>query len=149
MIIENVELLYSVCRTLKDRFSNNNILIDDNEKEIKVPTFTVKISPLKNTNEFSRRKKLINIHISYVEEVKKQETSLKMIDDLTELFDSNIYVKSIALPISEKDIMDTNDSVNLSMTLNFYDGKAEPIPETPDAIYDALMGILKLNIVGE
>lgn len=147
-MIENVALLYSVTKTLKDKFPKNNILIDDNEEEIKVPTFSVKISPLKFTNEFNWRKKLLNIHISFVEKVKKQESSLKMIDDLTELFDSNIYVNLRALPISEKDIKDTDDSVNLSMTLNFYDERTN-LDKTPDTFYDALMEILKLNIHGE
>ena len=147
-MIENVALLYSITKTLKDNFPKNNILIDDNEEEIKIPTFTVKISPLKSTNQFNWRKKLLNIHISFVEKVKKQESSLKMIDSLTELFDENIYVNSRALPIFQKDINDTDACVNLSMTLNFYDERTNP-DATPDTIYDALMGILKLNITGE
>jgi hypothetical protein len=148
-MIENVSLLYSVCKTLKDKFPSNNILIDENEEEIKVPTFSVEISPLKSNTEFSRRKKLVNIYISFVEKKKTQESSLKMIDELIELFDENIYVNSRALPIVDKDIGNTSDSINLTMTLNFYDGKAEPVKDTPDATYDALMGILKLNIIGE
>ncbi|NFR85671.1 hypothetical protein FDE85_02505 [Clostridium botulinum] len=146
-MIENVELLYSVCKTLKDRFPKNNILIDDNKKEITVPTFSVKIKPLKSTNHFNFRKKLYNIYITFVEDVKTQENSLQMLDNLTELFDECIYVSSRALPILNKDINDNEDCINFMMTLNFYDGKAEPVPETPDATYDKLMGILKLNIV--
>ena len=147
-MIENVTLLYSITKTLKDNFPKNNILIDDNEEEIKVPTFHVKVSPLKNKNQFNLRNKLLNIHISFIEKVKKQESSLKMIDSLTELFDENIYVNSRALPIIQKDIDNTDDSVNLSMTLNFFDERTNP-DVTPDTIYDALMGILKLNIIGE
>ncbi|MBY6915416.1 DUF6838 family protein [Clostridium botulinum] len=146
-MIENVELLYSVCKTLKDRFPKNNILIDDNKKEITVPTFSVKIKPLKSTNHFNFRKKLYNIYITFVEDVKTQENSLQMLDNLTELFDECIYVSSRALPILNKDINDNEDCINFMMTLNFYDGKAEPVPETPDATYDKLMGILKLNII--
>lgn len=147
-MIENTALLYSVTKTLKDKFPTNNILIDDNEEEIKIPTFHVKVSPLKSKNQFKWRNKLLNIHISFIEKVKKQESSLLMIDSLTELFDENIYVNSRALPIIEKDIDNTGDSVNLSMTLNFYDERTNP-DVTPDTIYDALMGILKLNIIEE
>ncbi|MBW6408970.1 hypothetical protein KYD98_02600 [Clostridium sp. YB-6] len=142
-----MELLYSVCKTLKDRFPKNNIFIDDNKEEITVPTFNVKIKPLKSTNHFGSRKKLNNIYITFVEDVKTQENSLQMVDNLTELFDECIYVKSRALPILNKDIDNNDDCLNFMMTLNFYDGKAEPIPETPDATYDKLMGILKLNII--
>ncbi|AIY82168.1 hypothetical protein U728_1081 [Clostridium botulinum 202F] len=145
-MIENVELLYSVCKTLKDRFPKNNIFIDDNKKEIIIPTFSIKIKPLKSTNHFNFRKKLCNIYITFVEDIKTQENSLKMIDDLTELFDEHICVKSRMLPILNKDINYNEDCLNFMMTLNFYDGKAEPVPETPDATYDKLMGILKLNI---
>lgn len=147
-MIENVELLYSITKKLKDNFPKNNILIDDNEEEIKVPTFHVKVSPLKSKNQFNWRNKLLNIHISFIEKVKKQESSLKMVDDLTELFDESIYVNLRALPIIQKDINDTDDSVNLMMTLNFFDERTNP-DVTPDTIYDALMGILKLNITGE
>ncbi|NFO56393.1 hypothetical protein FDB39_05770 [Clostridium botulinum] len=146
-MIENVELLYSVCKTLKDRFPKNNILIDDNKKEITIPTFSIKIKPLKSTNHFNFRKKLYNIYITFVEDIKTQENSLQMFDNLTELFDECIYVSSRALPILNKDINDNEDCINFMMTLNFYDGKAEPVPETPDATYDKLMGILKLNII--
>lgn len=145
-MIENVAILYSVTKTLKDNFPKNNILIDDNEEEIKVPTFHVKVSPLKSKNQFNWRNKLLNIHISFIEKVKKQESSLRMMDSLTELFDDNIYVNSIALPILEKDINDTDDSVNMVMTLNFFDERTKP-DITPDTIYDALMEILKLNII--
>lgn len=147
-MIENIALLYSITKKLKDNFPQNNILIDDNEEEIKVPTFSVKISPLKSTNQFNWRKKLLNIHISFIEKVKKQESSLKMVDDLTEVFDESIYVNLRALPIIQKDINDTDDSVNLMMTLNFFDERTNP-DVTPDTIYEALMGILKLNITGE
>lgn len=145
-MIENVAILYSVTKTLKDNFPKNNILIDDNEEEIKVPTFHVKVSPLKSKNQFNWRNKLLNIHISFIEKVKKQESSLKMMDSLAELFDENIYIDSIALPILEKDINDTDDSVNMTMTFNFFDERTKP-DITPDTIYDALMEILKLNII--
>jgi len=147
-VIANVELLYSITRALKDNYPQNDILIDDNEAEIIVPTFHVKISPLKSRNQFNRRNKLLNIYIEYINPVKKQEDSLKMLDELTELFDENICVSSRALPIIQKDIKNTDDSVNLSMTLNFFDERMNP-DVTPDTIYDALMGILKLNITEE
>jgi len=147
-VIENVALLYSVTKTLKDKFPTNNILIDDNETEIKVPTFHVKVSPLKSKNKFNWRNKLLNIYIEYIEPVKKQENSLRMLDELTELFDDNIYVNSIALPIGEKDTNSDADPVSMTMTLNFFDERTNP-DVTPDTIYDALMGILKLNINGE
>lgn len=147
-MIENVALLYSVCRTLKDKFPKNNILIDGNEEEIKVPTFHVKISPLKSKTEFNRRNKLLNIHISYAEKVIKQERYLKVLDELTELFDDNIYVNSRALPITDKVPNSDSDPVSMTMTLNFYDERTKP-DSTPDTIYDDLMGILKLNIVDE
>lgn len=145
-MIENVAILYSVTKTLKDNFPKNNILIDDNEEEIKIPTFHVKVSPLKSKNQFNWRNKLLNIHISFIEKVKKQESSLRMMDSLAELFDENIYIDSIALPILEKDINNTDDSVNMTMTLNFFDERTKP-DITPDTIYDALMEILKLNII--
>jgi hypothetical protein len=114
-MIENVSLLYSVCRTLKDNYPKNNILIDDNEAEIVVPTFHVKISPLKSKNQFNWRNKLLNIHISFMEKVKRQENSLKILDELTELFDENFHVNSRALPIIDKVPNSDGDPVSITI----------------------------------
>ena len=147
-MISNIALLYSITRKLKDNYPNYNILIDENETEIIVPTFHVKISPLKSTNQFNWRNKLLNIYISYIEKVKRQENSLKILDELTELFDDNIYVDSSALPIIDKEVNSDADPVSITMTLNFFDERSKP-DKTPDTIYDDLMGILKLNIIAE
>lgn len=147
-MIANIALLYSVTRKLKDNYPKYNILIDDNETEIVAPTFHVKISPLKSKNQFNRRNKLLNIHISYIEKVKKLENSLKVLDELTELFDDNIYVNSRALPIIDKIANSDADPVSITMALNFFDERTKP-DQTPDSIYDDLMRILKLNIIAE
>ncbi|AGF56461.1 hypothetical protein B0P06_005270 [Clostridium saccharoperbutylacetonicum] len=148
-MIKYVDLLYSITKKLRDNYPNASIKIDKkkSEKEIENGLFYVIVSPLKSDTSFNLRKKLLNIYIEYVEEDKTQESSLNKIDELTELFDENISVNNRVLPILNKEPKDTDDNVTLMFTLNYFDSKAEPIPETPDATYDALMGILKLNVI--
>lgn len=148
-MIRYVDLLYSISKTLRENYPKATIKIDKkkSEEEIKNGLFYVTISPLNSKTFFNLRKKLLNVYIEFVEEVKTQESSLNKIDELTELFDESIYVNNRTLPILNKEPKDTDDNVILMFTLNYFDGKAEPISETPDATYDKLMGILKLNIV--
>ncbi|NFF21786.1 hypothetical protein FDF76_12860 [Clostridium botulinum] len=148
-MIRYVDLLYSISKTLRENYPKATIKIDKkkSEEEIKNGLFYVTISPLNSKTFFNLRKKLLNVYIEFVEEVKTQESSLNKIDELTELFDESIYVNNRTLPILNKEPKDTDDNVILMFTLNYFDGKAEPVPETPDATYDKLMGILKLNIV--
>ncbi|NFI80956.1 hypothetical protein FDA42_09890 [Clostridium botulinum] len=148
-MIRYVDLLYSISKILRENYPKATIKIDKkkSEEEIKNGLFYVTISPLNSKIFFNLRKKLLNVYIEFVEEVKTQESSLNKIDELTELFDESIYVNNRTLPILNKEPKDTDDNVILMFTLNYFDGKAEPVPETPDATYDKLMGILKLNIV--
>lgn len=148
-MIKYVDLLYNISKTLRENYPKATIRIDKkkSEEEIKNGLFYVIVSPLTSTTSFNLRKKLVNVYIEFVEEVKTQESSLKLIDELTELFDENICIGNRALPILRKEIKDNDDNVTLMFTLNYFDGKAEYVPENPDATYDKLMETLKLNIV--
>lgn len=147
-MIKYVDLLYNISKTLRVNYPKATIRIDKkkSEEEIKNGLFYVIVSPLTSTTSFNLRKKLLNVYIEFVEESKTQESSLKMIDELVEFFDENIYVGNRVLPILRKEIKDNDDNVTLMFTLNYFDGKAEYVPENPDATYEALMEILELKI---
>ena len=155
-MIEYVDLLYSISKRLRESYPKSVIKIDKkkSEKELKNGLFYIIVSPLNGSTSFELRKKLLNIYVEYVEEVKTQESSLKMEQALEELFDENIVVSGIYnkhkverhLPIINKTVSDNENSITLQMTLNYFDAKAEYVPELPDATYDELMKILKLNI---
>ena len=148
-MIKYVDLLYNISKTLRENYPKATIRIDKkkSEEEIKNGLFYVIVSPLTSTTSFNLRKKLVNVYIEFVEEVKAQESSLKLIDELTELFDENICIGNRALPILRKEIKDNDDNVTLMFTLNYFDGKAEYVPENPDSTYEELMELLKLNII--
>nr|DAF94556.1 MAG TPA: tail completion protein [Siphoviridae sp. ct3gT1] len=147
-MIQYVDLLYSVVKPLRENYPKAKIKIDKkkSEKEIENGLFYVIVSPLDSTTSFNRRKKLLNIYIEYIEEVKTQESSLKMHQELEELFDEYIVVGKRYLPIGSKRFIDNDDNITLQMTLNYYDSKGEKTQENPDDTYEALMEIVKLNI---
>lgn len=147
-MIRYVDLLYSIAKTLNENYPKAKIRIDKkkSETEIKNGLFYIIVSPLDSTTSFDRRKKLLNIYIEYVEEVKTQESSLNIQQDLEELFDEYIVVSERYLPIGAKRLTDNDDNITLQMTLNYYDSKGEKAKEKPDATYEALMEIVKLNI---
>lgn len=150
-MIEYVDLLYSVAKTLRENYPKAKIKPDKkkSEEEIKDGLFHVIVSPLDSTTSFNRRKKLLNIYIEYIEEVKTQESSLKMQQELEELFDEYIVVGKRYLPIGSKRFIDNDDNITLQMTLNYYDSKGEKAQETPDATYTALMELLHLEVNAE
>lgn len=150
-MIQYVDLLYSVSKTLKVNYPKAKVRIDKkkSETEIKNGLFYVIISPLESTTSFNRREKLLNIYIEYIENVKTQESSLKAQQELEELFDEYIEVDGRCIPISNKRLMDNEDNITLQMTLKYYDSKGEKAQETPDATYTALMELLHLEVNAE
>ena len=150
-MIQYVDLLYSVSKTLKENYPKAKVRIDKkkSEKEIKDGLFYVIVSPLDSKTAFNRREKLLNIYIEYIENVKTQESSLKAQQELEELFDEYIEVSGRCLPISNKRFMDNEDNITLQMTLKYYDSKGEKAQETPDATYTALMELLHLEVNAE
>ncbi len=150
-MIEYVDLLYSISKTLKENYPRAKVKIDKkkSEEEVKHGLFYIIVNPLKSSTSFNIRKKLVNVYIEFVEEIKTQESSLKMQQELEELFDETIYVENRALPILNKEIKRNDDNITLMFTLNYFDSKGEKAQETPDATYDKLMEILRLNIINE
>lgn len=150
-MIQYVDLLYSVSKTLKENYPKAKVRVDKkkSEKEIKDGLFYVIVSPLDSTTAFNSRKKLLNIYIEYIENIKTQESSLKMQQELEELFDEYIKVSGRCIPISNKRLMDNEDNITLQMTLKYYDSKGEKAQETPDATYTALMELLHLEVNAE
>jgi len=150
-MIQYVDLLYSVSKTLKENYPKAKVRVNKkkSEKEIKDGLFYVIVSPLDSKIAFNRREKLLNIYIEYIENVKTQESSLKAQQELEELFDEYIEVNNRCIPISNKRLMDNDDNVTLQMTLKYYDSKGEKAQETPDATYTALMELLHLEVNSE
>lgn len=147
-MIQYVDLLYRISKTLKDNYPKAKVKVDKkkSEDEIENGLFYIIVSPLDSTTSFNRRKKLLNIYIEYVEEVKTQESSLKAYQELEELFDEYIEVSGRCLPIVSKRLMDNDDNITVQMTLNYFDSKGEKAQETPDATYTALMELLDLKV---
>ena len=85
-MIKYVELLYSTTLLLKNKFGYD-LYIKDNEKEVKEPTFFVKVTPLTTESYLRYSETLVNIAITYTNEVVTQEDLLDMQNQLDELFD--------------------------------------------------------------
>ena len=147
-MIQYVDILYSISKTLRENYPKAKIKIDKkkSETEIKNGLFYVIVSPLGSKTAFNLREKLLNIYIEYVEERKTQESSLKVQQELEELFDENIVVDNRYLPINNKKILDNDDNVTLQMTLKYFDNKSEKIEETANKKYTALMELLHLDV---
>ena len=150
-MIQYVDLLYSVSKTLKENYPKAKVRVNKKkcETEIENGLFYVIVSPLESKTAFNRREKLLNIYIEYIEEVKTQESSLKAQQELEELFDEYIEVSGRCLPINNKRLVDNYDNITLQMTLKYYDSKGEKPQETPDATYTALMKLLHLRVNAE
>lgn len=147
-----IDILYWTAKTLKTNFPNCNIYIDKNEQEIIVPSFFIQVIPIQVIEGFDTFKyKTTNLTIEYVDRTSGSEIKLQIADELQELMGRGVTTIQAngtkrTLPIFTKKLT-INDIVSLLITLQYYDGHAEPMnPEDPDKSYDGLMEILSLNV---
>lgn len=125
-MIKYVELLYSTTLLLKNKFGYD-LSIKDNEKEVKEPTFFVKVTPLTTESYLRYSEKLVNIAITYTNEVVTQEDLLDMQNQLDELFDMYLKVGERKLTFKKK-FSANKDLLTLTLTLDYLDSKTN-IPD--------------------
>lgn len=133
-MIKYVELLYSATLVLKNKFGYE-VSIKDNEKEVKEPTFFVKVTPLTTESYLKYSEKLVNIAITYTNYVVTQEDLLDMQSQLDELFDMYIKVGERKLTFKKR-FSAGKDLLTLTLTLDYLDSKTN-IPD--DDKYTKLM----------
>jgi len=134
-MIKYVELLYSTTLLLKDKF-NYKVNIEENEQEVKAPTFFVKVTPLTTDSYLRYSEKLVNITITFTDKVITQEKLIDMQDQLNELFDICLIVGKRKLILDKKKFNKTKDLLTVTLTLNYLDDKTN-IPDADK--YTALM----------
>ena len=150
-MINNVSLLYSITSKIRSQEKWNTaekctILIDDNEERIKIPTFSVRLNLISTDNILSnQRLKTMSATITYIKPNSKSlsQDNLNIMDELTELFDEYIELKTRKIPILSKDYL--NDNSIFKMTFKFVDSKSEQ-NEKPDYTYDDLMRIVNFTV---
>lgn len=146
-MVKYVDILLATTKILKKNFPKYNIYIDENQKQITIPSFYVKLMPLKTEEVLSdKRMKLLNIYITYVNKTHYQEEQLDVMDELIESFDGiNIETDTVSryLPIMSKDIV-YGDSITLKLTFKYLDDRKN-IKDNPSKDYEDLMRIIKMN----
>ena len=150
-MVKYVDILLATTKILKKNFPKYNIYIDENQKQITIPSFYVKLMPLKTEEVLSdKRMKLLNIYITYVNKTHYQEEQLDVMDELIESFDGiNIETDTVSryLPIMSKDIV-YGDSITLKLTFKYLDDRKN-IKDNPSKDYEDLMRIIKMNTYDE
>lgn len=145
-----VDILLATAKMLKTKYPTYNIYVDDNEKEITVPSFFVEVVPMRMEENFDYLQyKTVNLLIEYINIKAMSQDKLQIIDDLNDLIGHGITVKQTngkirTLPVFNKKPTISDVAIML-VTLEYFDGKAEPMISQPDRAYDELMGILALN----
>jgi hypothetical protein len=145
------DILLWTAKMLKTNFPNNNIYVDENEQDVAVPSFFIEVVPMSTKEMFDYIKlKTVNLIIEYVDRTARKEKKLQMIDDLSDLIGRGITVAQSdgsirVLPVFNK-IPTLSDATIMLVTLEYFDGKADPMIDEPDRDYDKLMGILALNV---
>lgn len=151
MKVNYVDILLWTAKMLKTNYPTYNIYVDENEQNITVPSFFIDVVPTKIDEKFDYRKyKAVNLLIEYVDKKAFKQDKLQMIDDLDELIGQGIIVAQSngnkrTLPVFDKKPTISSDVTIMLITLEYFDGKAEPMSVQPSRTYDELMGILSLN----
>lgn len=118
--MKNRDILYAITKQLKNKLKNYKILVDGNNKEITEPTFSLSLRPLSTTSR-ADQEKIINITLTYTNEKVTQEERLDVIDIYNSIFQSKLKVLNRFLTIDNLEFDSTNDLVNCSFTLKFFD----------------------------
>lgn len=151
MKVNYVDILLYTAKMLKTKYPTYNIYVDDNEQNITVPSFFIEVIPTKTEERFDTTKyKIVNLIIEYVDIKAKKQDKLQMVDDLNDLIGKSITVirsdgKNRTLPVFNKKPT-LADATIMLVTLEYFDGQAEPQTYEADRTYDELMGVLSLNI---
>ena len=143
-MVQYVDVMYGVTKVLKDRFPKYNILINGNQEDIVIDTFSVYVLPVSSETSFSRDFKVLNVFITYINPENDTEKRLITMQEVEQLFHEYLSVgvgkkKSRFLPIFQKNYL-TNEKIQL--TLNYYDDSQA----TYDSTYNALMEIISMNM---
>lgn len=141
--MRNVAILTGICKMLHERFPDIDILIDENEEEIKAPTFFVQVNKLSNDQEFFLINKRVNCFVTYITPNDKilTEDKLNMIDDIQNIFTRYITInEKKKIPIFNNDVLDNQNTVRL--TTEFYD---VPDPVEENDYYEELMSIINIK----
>lgn len=118
--MKNRDILYAITKQLKSKLKNYKILVDGNNKEITEPTFSLSLRPLSTTSR-ADQEKIINITLTYTNEKVTQEERLDVIDIYNSIFQSKLKVLNRFLTIDNLEFDSTNELVNCSFTLKFFD----------------------------
>ena len=153
-MINEVSILTGVAKTIRsfekwDSKKKMDILITDNKKDISIPTLSIKLDWLSTDNILSNLTfKIVNIFITYVNPNPKnglypQEDNLNTMDDLTELFNEYLELKTRKLPIVSKNYLNGNSVFKIQ--LRFPDDKSTR-NERPDYTFDDLMEAINVEV---
>jgi hypothetical protein len=141
-MVQDVDILHSVSNVLNNEF-NYGSFIEENNKEVLIPTFFLSLSHLTTDPYKYWNEKLINVYIEYTNKAVKIEESLTMQDNLDNLFDMYIEVDDRKLILDKKKFIRNKDFITMVLTLNYFDDKTSIPCEDKST---GLMENLNLNI---
>lgn len=137
------ELLYFVGKTIKDHFKNCKLRAKKNQEDIKEPMFYVEVRPLSSNSYKSYVDKLVNITITYTDEIVDNEKLNNILNELESIFDLGITVKDTFLMFKNKIPKLDDDFLTFNLTINYKDDK-EVVDEND--FYSAMLEELYLDL---
>lgn len=143
--IKYIDLLYSVYVSLKKEFKDATVSIKESGQEIKGPFFYVEVNPV-NQNAFRfYDRELVNITITFTDEVLDQEKVLNMKADLNSIFNYGLVVNNQFIYFKDKQFSDGEDCINLTLTLDYFNQKDERNAYASDK-FTEFMRVLHLDL---
>lgn len=126
-MIKDKDILYAFTAALKEKFKYKNY-IQENEQEVKEPSFFVSLSHLTSESYLRWTEKSINVRIIYTDLVTDIEQLLDMQNELDELFDMYIKVGTKCLTFNKKIFDRNNGFLTMTITIKYLDSKTN-IPD--------------------
>ena len=158
-MIKTVNILYGICSTIRsvkewETADDCDILISNNEEDIKNKTFHIKVVMGSNRNQINKQLKKASVYITYIiPEITDnscnflEEEYMNVMDKLTNLFSKKMEIK-----VGRKHrawfnpkISYLNDNKTIVLDYEYFDKNIEEV--NPNSDYDDLIEIIKRRYI--
>lgn len=143
--IKYIDLLYSAYSLIDEEFKDYKVAIKHSRTDIDGPFFYIEINPL-NQNAFRfYDRELVNVTVTFTDEVLDQEKVLNMKEELNSIFNDGLIVNDQFIYFKDKQFSDGEDCINLTLTLDYFNQKDGRNIYVSDK-YTEFMRILHLDL---
>ena len=158
-MIKTVNILYGICSTIRsvkewETVDDCDILISNNEEDIKNKTFHIKVVMGSNRNQINKQLKKASAYITYIIPELTDDSCNFLEEEYMNVMDklTNLFSKKMEIKVGRKHrawfnpkISYLNDNKTIVLDYEYFDKNIEEV--NPNSDYDDLIEIIKRRYI--